>query len=204
MTGATGAVTRSALLRRAAGVGGAALAASSTVGWAIAPPAAAAPAGETDLAWVRFGITAEFVSADYYRLARRSGLFRPAEARALERATAAQNAHRTALRETLQNNGQTPIDDADIEIVFPADAFDRRRSAVGLGRRLEATLVSAYLGAVTTIQDQTIRELFAQLAASESEQLAFLKGLAGRVVTDPFPSVHGIATAADEFTRYTP
>ncbi len=104
----------------------------------------------------------------------------------VRRATAAQNAHRTALRETLQSNGQAPIDDADIEIVFPADACDRRR------------------GAVTTIQDQTTREPFAQLAASESERPAFLKGLAGRVVIDPVPSVHGIATTADEFTRYTP
>ena len=200
---ATDGLTRSALLKRAAGAGGAALAASATVGWAIAP-AAAAPAGEMDLAWVRFGITAEFVSADYYRLARRSGLFRPAETRTLERATAAQNAHRTALRETLQNNGQAPIDDADIEISFPDGAFDTRRRAVALGRRLESALLSAYLGAVTTIQDQTIRQLFAQLAASEAEQLSFLTGLTGPLLTDPFPSVHGIATAADEFTRYTP
>ena len=145
---------------------------------------------------------AEFVSADYYRRARRSGFFRPRSPLA-RAATAAQNAHRKALG-TLQTAGQAPIDDADIEIVFPDKAFDTRQSTVGLGRRLESSLLSAYLGAVTTIQDQTIRQLFAQIAASEAEQLSFLTGLTGPLLTDAFPSVHGIATAADEFTRYTP
>lgn len=199
---ASAGTTRSALLKRAAGAGGAALAVGATAGWLVAP-AAAAPI-EMDLAWVRFGIAAEFVSAEYYRRARRSGLFSPAESRTLERATAAQNAHRRRLRDALMQAGQAPVDDADLEVVLPDAAFDDRQRAVSLGRRIEALLVHAYLGAIVVVQDQTIRELFAQISASESEQLTFLKGLTGPVATDSFPSVHGLATAADELARYLP
>jgi hypothetical protein len=153
---------------------------------------------------VRFGIAAEFVSAEYYRRGRRSGLFRPAELRALERATAAQLAHRAKLRDTLMSAGQAPIDDADLEVTLPDGAFDDLHRTVSLGRRIQGLLLHGYLGAVVVVQDPTIRGLFGQISASEVEQLTFLKGLTGPVVTDPFPSVHGLATVSDELARYLP
>ncbi|MEZ0285799.1 MAG: ferritin-like domain-containing protein, partial [Thermoleophilia bacterium] len=92
----------------------------------------------------------------------------------------------------------------DLEVQFPAGAFETRPGAVSLGRRVEGLLLHAYLGAVTTIADQAIRRLFAQVAASEADQLAFLAGLAGPPIGDPFPSVHGLPTASEGLAVYLP
>lgn len=188
-------LTRSDFIVRAAVAGAAA-------GWPAAP-AAAAPS-EVDLAWVRFGVAAEYVSADYYRRARRTGLFSGDESRALERATAAQLAHHRRFRQTLIDNGQAPIEDDDLEVVFPDGAFETRAATVSLGRRIGGLMLHAYLGAVTTIREEPVRRLCAQVSASEAEQLAYVTGLAGRVITDPFPPVHGLETAADQLASYLP
>jgi hypothetical protein len=195
-------VTRSDLLRRAAAAGGAALAAGASGGLLVAT-AAAKPRDE-DLAWVRFATTCEYVCAEFYRQARGSTQFRGCEARTLERGTAAELAHLRALKLLLTDNGEVPIEDADLEVVFPLGAFETRPGVVSLGRRLFALSVHAYLGALTTSRDESVRRLFAQVAASEAEQLAWLTGLAGRTVTDPFPSVHGIDTAAEALAGYLP
>jgi Ferritin-like domain len=190
-------VTRSRLLVGAA-AGGAALAA----GWP-APPAAAAPS-EQDLAWLRFAVTLEFVSREYYRRARRTGIFRGDEARALERATGAEVAHMNRFRTALTDAGESAIDLADLEVVFPDGAFTTRAAAASLGRRIEALSLHAYLGAVTAIRDEAVRRLFAQVSASESAQLTYLTGLVAPVLGDPFPSVHGLPTAAEELAAYLP
>jgi hypothetical protein len=106
-------LTRSAFLRRAA-AGGGAVAAGAAVGWTAG--AAAGAASEQDLAWLRFAIAAEFVSVAYYRQARAAGHFAGRELRALERATAAQVAHRRAFRTALTEQGEPAIDDADLEL----------------------------------------------------------------------------------------
>lgn len=195
-------LTRSDLLRRAALAGGAAVAAGAS-GGLLAATAAAKPRDE-DLAWVRFATTCEYVCAEFYRQARGSGRFRGREARTLERGTAAELAHLAAFKKLLIDNGEAPIEDADLEVVFPLGAFETKPGVISLGRRLFATSLHAYLGALTTSRDESVRRLFAQVAASEAEQLAWFTGLAGRVVTDPFPSVHGIDTAAGELARYLP
>lgn len=192
-------LTRSGFLRGAA-AGGAALAVG---GGADAAPAAGAPS-EQDLAWVRFAITAEAVSVAYYARARTVGGWTGDEARALERATAAQVAHRNAFRAMLLALGEAAIDPDDIEVRLPDAPFASRAAAVTLGRRIEALLLHAYLGALTTVGDPGVRRLVAQTAASESAQLTYLTGLQGRVLTDPFPSVHGIATAAEALATYLP
>jgi Ferritin-like domain len=194
-------LTRSAFLRRAA-AGGGAVAAGAAVGWTAG--AAAGAASEQDLAWLRFAIAAEFVSVAYYRQARAAGHFAGRELRALQRATAAQVAHRRAFRTALTEQGEPAIDDADLELELPEVAFETRPATVRLGRRIEGLLTHAYLGAVTTIADQAIRRLFAQASASEADQLSFLTGLAGPPVGDAFPSVHGLETAAEALAVYLP
>jgi hypothetical protein len=194
-------LTRSAFLRRVA-AGGGAVAAGAAVGWMAGPAAGAA--SEQDLAWLRFAITAEFVSVAYYRQTRAAGHFAGRELRALERATAAQVAHKTAFRTALTDLGEPAIDDADLELTFPDGAFETRPGTLRLGRRIEGLLLHAYLGAVTTIADQAIRRLFAQVSASEADQLSFLTGLAGPPIGDPFPSVHGLETAAEALAVYLP
>jgi hypothetical protein len=195
-------LTRSGLLVHAARAGGAAAVLGAGAGLP-ASPAAAAPV-EQDLAWIRFGDTLEYVLREFARQARASGAFDRAETRALERCTAAHVAHRAALRRALTDNGQAPIETADLEVDFPAGAFDARARIVSLGRRLGGLALSAYLGAVTTTQAQALRRLCAQIAASEAEQLAFLDALAGPPVGDPFPSVHGIDTASQALAAYLP
>jgi hypothetical protein len=191
-------LTRSSFLRRTAGVGGGALGVGI-----LAAPALGAPS-EQDLAWVRFGITVEVASAAYYRQARGTGFFSNHERRTLERATAAQHAHVKALRQTLIDAREAPIDPADLEVAFPDGSFDSRARTLSLGRRLGGNAVHAYLGAVTTVSDSAFRRVLGQVLASSAEQLAYLTGLAGPVITDPFPSVHGLGTAAEELARYLP
>jgi hypothetical protein len=195
-------LTRSAFLRRAAVGGGAAVAGGAAVGWMAGPAAGAA--SEQDLAWLRFAVTAEFVSVAYYRQARAAGHFRGRDLRALEHATAAQVQHRRAFRTALSDQREPVIDDADLEVEFPDGAFDTEGDTLRLGRRIEGLLLHAYLGAVTTIADQAIRRLFAQVSASEADQLSFLTGLGGPPIGDPFPSVHGIETAAEALAAYLP
>ncbi|MGD9573157.1 MAG: ferritin-like domain-containing protein [Thermoleophilia bacterium] len=192
---AGGAVTRSGLLKGVL-VGGAALA----VG---AGTASAAP-GERDLAWLRFGITVEYVSAAYYLRARRAGGWTDRERRALERATAAEVAHRNAFRAKLLALGEPAIEPEDIEIELPDAAFASRTATITLGRRLESLTQSAYLGAVSGIADPDLRRLFAQVCAAEAQQLAYLTGLGGRALTDPFPPVHGIETASEALATWLP
>jgi hypothetical protein len=195
-------ITRSDLLRSAAIGGGAAMAAGAAGGWLAAT--ALARASDEDLAWVRFAITAEYVSAEFYRQARRSGQFRPREGAALQRGTAAQLAHLRRFRATLIGAGLAPIEEADLEVVFPVGAFETRTGVISLGRRLGGLCLHAYLGAVATVEDEAVRRLCGQVAASEAEQLAFFTWLAGPTITDPFPSVHGLGTAAEELARYLP
>lgn len=192
-------LTRSRFLARAAaGAGGAALAGG------LAATASAAEA-EFDLAWLRFGVALEFVSAAYYVRARRSGLFTRTETRVLERATAAEHVHRAAFRDALLAAGETPIDDEDLEVDLPATAFSDRSRAIALGRRLKALSVHAYLGALVEVQSSRYRAVFGPVGASEALQLGFLAGLAGAaVLADPLPPVHGLPTAAEELARYLP
>ncbi len=176
------------------------MAAGAVAGWAVAPAAAAA--SEQDLAWLRFAVTVEYVSAAYYRQARRTGFFAGRELRALERANAAQVAHKNAFRQSAHRpwggvRSRTPTSRSSSRTA----PSRRAPGAVSLGRRIEGLLLHAYLGAVTTIADQAIRRLFAQVSASEAEQLAFLAGLAGPPIDDPFPSVHGLPTAAEALAR---
>ena len=187
-------ITRSGFLKKAAVGGGAAVAAGAAVGL-LAGPAAAAPT-EQDLAWVRFAITAEAVSVAYYARARTVGGWSGDERRALERCTATQVAHRNAFRKALVDLKEAALDPADLEVELPDAAFASRTAAITLGRRIEGLLLHGYLGALATITHAGVRRLFAQTAASESAQLTWLSVLQGRVLTDPFPSVHGIETAA--------
>lgn len=195
-------VTRAAFLRRAAVTGGAVVAMGSAGGW-LAAAAGAAP-GEEDLAWVHFAVAAEYVSIDVTRATRRSGLFAGRELRTLERATAAHNAHRRRFTEALLASGASPIEDADLEVTYPAGAFSTRRAALTVGRRVARLTLNAYLGAAATIDDADLRRLFAQAAAAEAEQFGLLSAFAGQVPADPFPSVHGLETASEALAAFLP
>ncbi len=196
-----GDVTRSGFLRGAA-TGGAVIAGGGAFAL-LAGPAAAAPT-ERDLAWLRFGITVEAVSVEFYRRARVAGHWTPKETRALERATAVEVAHRNAFRKALADLGEPTIDAADLEVVIPDAGLATRGAALRLGRRIEGLAVHAYLGAVTTIGDAAVRRLFAQVSASEAGQLAYLTGLDAPAGVDAFPSVHGIETASAALAAYLP
>lgn len=195
-------VTRGALLRRAAVAGGIAVAAGASGGWLTATAAGAPP--EEDVAWLHFGVAAEYVAVEYFVRARRAGVFRGPELRAAERATSIHLAHRRRLTEALVAAGGTPIEDPDLEISFPADAFVARRGALVLGRRIGGTLLHAYLGAASTVSDADLRRLFSQLSASTAQQVAHLAGLAGVAPVTAFPSVHGLDAASDDLARFLP
>ena len=160
-------ITRSAFLKKAAVGGGAAVAAGAAVGLP-AGPAAAAPT-EQDLAWVRFAVTAEFVSAAYYAPGARLG---PLHGRRAARAGAGERrpgAHFNTFRTTLEGLGSRRSTRPTSRSSCPADAFEHAVRALSLGPADRRALLHAYLGALTTVADSAIRRLFAQVAASDAE-----------------------------------
>jgi Ferritin-like domain len=192
-------LTRSALLSRALVAGGA-----IATGGLVAARVARAADSDEDLAWVRLGVNLEFLKTVFYKRARRSGLFSGAEARSLARGEAADRAHLDTFVETLTSQGRTSIDGNDLEIDFPARAFGGRTGIATLGSRLAVLGMRSYLGASAGVASPSLRILFAQVAASEGEQLAFLQGVRGPAIGPPFPYGYDIARAADELAVYLP
>jgi hypothetical protein len=192
-------LTRSALLSRALVAGGA----IATGGFVAARVARAADSDE-DLAWVRLGVSLEFLKTVFYKRALRSGFFAPGEARSLARGGAADQAHLDGFVETLISQGRTSIDGNDLEIDFPDKAFDNRANIAALGSRLAVLGVRSYLGASAGVASPTLRILFAQVAANEGEQLAFFQGVRGPAIGSAFPYGYDIARAADELAVYLP
>jgi Ferritin-like domain len=192
-------LTRSALLSRALVAGGA-----IATGGFLAAGVARATDSDEDLAWVRLGVNLEFLKTVFYTRAKRAGFFTGADAASLGRGQDADQAHLDKFVETLTSQGRTSINGSDLDVVFPKTAFNSRNNIAALGSRLAILGVRSYLGASGTVASPTLRILFAQVAANESEQLSFFQGLRGHAIGPAFPYGYDIARAADELAVYLP
>jgi hypothetical protein len=161
------------------GVAGAAAAAGAGV---LAAPAAAAlpvpaPQGD-DVGYLSFGAVAELTSLAWYRRALGVHGFSSSERRRLRAAATAKRAHVIRLNTAL---GVDAIAPGDFAASFPASSLASRDKAIGLGRELENLLVGAYLNGAAFARDPGTRLLIGRLLAYDAEQLAWIRGLTGRL-----------------------
>lgn len=193
---------RQVLARGGTGLG--ALALAGGLAGAVVASAAAAP-GETDLAWLRFGITLEFTSVQYWTLAGRAGVFAD-DGPVAGRALAAERAHLRTLTDALIAGGGTPIEGSDLEPVFARGTFASRPAAVRVGRSLEQLAVRTYLGALASVADAAVRLALVKVVAGDAEHLAFFTAAAtgSPVGSGTRPILYDLARASDELATFLP
>jgi hypothetical protein len=192
-------ISRGGLLAR----GGAALLAGSSLG-ALAGAARAGTPPVGDLAYARLFVASELLALDFYRQAIVSKQFAGADLRNLWLARADEREHYRSAAQILIDAGQVPATAGDIDFTYPGGSFASRRAIAGLGTRLEALFVAAYLGAVGGYQTEALKELAARAAASEARHLSVFAGeVGGRRVGPAFPRPLPIDKVSDVLDRYT-
>jgi len=194
-------LSRGELLSRAGRVG-AGLVVGGTVAALVAgpafggetPPEEEGPS-EEDLASIRLAAAAELLAIDFYARALAARRFSGEVRRYFARARGNELAHYAALAKVLGDGA--PVRD-DFQFVYPSRTFASRSKTASVGVKLETAFVGAYLGAVASLTDPSLRNVAAQIAASEAQHLSVLSGLAnGTPIGSPFPAPLDAEQASD-------
>ena len=168
---------------------------------AIASPwlGTAAAATEDDLAFANFGASTELLLKDFYAKALESKLLAGSKAAALRRGRGSAGQHAKALSDLLTNAGEVAPLAEDFEFEWPATTFKSEKAIVETGRGVLRPLLGAYQTAAATASEQSYRVLYASLAASVSQQLVALAGVAA---AEPFPIAMDLEAASDALEAY--
>lgn len=195
--------SRAELLSRGA-KGGAALVVTTSTFGALAGVAHADVLPDNDLAYIRLLIAAELLGADFYDNALKAQPYRDAGQKQLARAAFNEGEHYTALAGIVTASNQIPAASADIDFVYPKDAFATTGTITRLAVTLETLFLGAYLGAVAGVQSNTLRRPLAQIAANQAQHLAVFSALLGRTGFElSFPAALSIGDASDGLDAYT-
>lgn len=135
---------------------------------------------DDDIAFLSFATVAERAVRDLYRaaLAQGSTGLSAAERRHIERVAAAKRSHIQRLDAAL--GAEAPLSE-DFETVLPPNATKTRARILALGERLETLLVRVYLNGVGYAEDSGTRVLLGRLMIYDGQQIAWLRGAAGKV-----------------------
>ena len=168
---------------------------------AIASPwlGGAAAATEDDLAFANFGASTELLVKDFYAKALESKLLAGSRAAALRRGRGAAGQHAKALSDLLTDAGDVAPLAEDFEFDWPARTFTSEKSIVDTGSGVLRPLLGAYPTATATASVQPYRVRSASLAASVSQQLVALAGVAA---AEPFPIAMDLEAASDALEAY--
>ena len=159
-----------------------------------------APPPEEDLALIRLAASAELLVGEFYSKAIASGHFDKEERGYFRAARGNETAHYKALSDLL--GATAPVAD-DFQFTLPAKSFASRRGVTQLGIALETAFVGTYLGAVNALQTASLRDVAAQIAASEAMHLSVLSDLGtGHPVGGPFPAPLDIEQATNALAPY--
>ena len=159
----------------------------------------AAAAMEDDLAFANFGASTELLVRDFYAKALDAKLFSGPHAAALKRGRAAAGQHAKVLSDLLTNAGDVAPLPEDFEFEWPARTFKTEKAMVHTGGGVLRPLLGAYQTAAATASEQSYRVLYASLAASASQQLVALAGVAA---AEPFPIAMDLEAASDALEAY--
>ena len=198
----TRALTRTELLRR--GIGGGALL-TITGAELIAPsaPAEAAVLPDSDLVYLRLLIAAELLKGDFEAQALRSGKLAAPAATPVRRMRADDSAHYNGLSVLMAEGGEMPATSADIDFSYPRGSFASEKAIARLAWKLTTLTMSAYLGAVESVQTSQLRLPLGQIAANEAQQLSSLAQLMGRPLVGgafaPALRIDAVSAELDEY-----
>ncbi len=205
----TAGVSRARFLRRGA-VGGGALLVSAAGLPGLARVTSAAAAGndttappDSDLAYLRLLIAGELLAIDFQTRALASGRLAPDAVSLARQVRADEHDHYKKLAALMVAAGQTPATSADITFSYPKGSFRSQASIVRLARRLERTLLGAYIGAIENLQTPQLRLVAGRIAANEGQHAGALAALDGEPVIGkafaPSLSMAAVSDALDEF-----
>jgi hypothetical protein len=191
-------LNRRALLRRGVGGGATVLGLS-----AFAGRASAAGIPDEDLSYLRLLVGGELLKLDFATQALASRKLNAATARLLRRLRADDTAHYSGLAALLSNAGQSPAGPGDIDFSYPRGSFASQEQITRLAWQLTTLALGAYVGAVGSVQTDSIRLPLAQISANEAQQAGALAPFVGRpqigAAFAPALPIDTVSAALDEF-----
>src|SRR3954454_16738136 len=154
----------------------------------LAGPAAAArpapkPTGD-DVGYLSFGAVAELTSRAWYRRALTVHGFSAGDRRRLTAGAGAKADHLQRINAVL---GADAIRPGDFDASFPASAFASPAPAAPLAAGIADLLVGFYLTGAAFASDNATRLLLGRLLAFDAQQLAWIRGLTGRLPASGLP-----------------
>lgn len=167
-----------------------------------APYAAAnvAAVAKGDLDILNYGLTLEYLEADFYAMGIAKGLLTGRTLDLITPIADHEKAHVDALTSTIKSLGGTPV--AKPKITYPAGTFASMSSFLGTAHVFEELGVTAYHGQVPLIQSGDILGAAASIAGVESRHAAIIASLIGK---DPFPhEIEAHATMATVLAAVKP
>ena len=196
-------VSRGQLLSRSAKGGAALLVGGAALG-RFAETAAADAVPPADLAYARLLVGVELLAADFYTQAIAAANTGRAVTAYLKRAHANEQEHYQSVAAIISGAGQTPAVSGDIDFSFPSGSFATQKSIVKLAKRLEGTMLGAYLGAIAGITTDSLNANLAQIAACEAQHAAyFTTALGGKAFSLSFPPALTIDQASNALDAFT-
>ncbi len=145
-----------------------------------------------DLEILNYALTLEHLEAEFYRQGNAAGLLSGKEATYLGQIGADEEAHVTALWQTVEQLGGTPVPPPGVDF---GQAFASRESFLETAFTFENVGVSAYLGAAGFVQDPAILQAAAGIFGVEARHAAIVGSLAGK------PGEGGVYQGAVETPR---
>jgi rubrerythrin len=183
-------------------VGGTALAAAACgddddSAGANATTAAAEPVD--DVAIASLAATAELLAIDFYGQGIDSGFFEADVLAYMEAARQNEQDHYDALAEVLGD--AAPM---DLTFTYPDGTFASAQSIADTGAALETAFVGAYMGAISSLSDNGLKKVAAQIGANEAQHLTTLNSLGAGGMLVPNPSLPDVLTAEEATAAVTP
>lgn len=131
---------------------------------------------ESDVDVLNYALTLEFLESEFYRQGNGEGLLSGKEARYLETIGADEDAHVTAITDTINQIGGTPVEAPGVDF---GDAFGSRENYLNTSHTFENLGVSAYLGAAGAIQNPDILQAAAGIFGVEARHAAIVGSILG-------------------------
>lgn len=158
---------------------------------------AAEPMGDAAIATL--AATAELLAIDFYGMAIATGMFEGDVLAYMEAAQLNEQDHYGALAGVLGDAAP-----ADLTFTYPDGTFDTAEAIATTGAALETAFVGAYMGAVTALEDNNLKQVAAQIGANEAQHLTNLNAIgAGALVPNPaLPEVLTAEQATDAVTPF--
>lgn len=127
-----------------------------------------------DVAVLNYALTLEYLEAEFYRQGNAANLLSGQEAEYLQQIGADEDAHVTALTETITQLGGTPVAAPSVNFM---DSFANRNAYLTTSHTFENLGVAAYLGAAGFIESKEILQAAAGIFGVEARHAAVVGNL---------------------------